>query len=95
MAAHVEQQGKQCYGVDLRGLDPYSVRFTLKYVLDFYNKMPDRFFARPDFFNQLAGNADLQKQIKAGWTEKQIRDSWKEELAEYKEMRKKYLIYED
>ena len=95
MAAHVEQQGNLCYGIDLRGLKADSIRFTLKYVLDFYNKKPDKFFARPDFFNKLAGNAELQEQIKAGWTEEQIRDSWKGELAEYKAMRKKYLLYED
>lgn len=95
MAAHVEQQGNLCYGIDLRELKADSIRFTLKYVLDFYHKAPDKFFARPDFFNKLAGNAELQEQIKAGWTEEQIRDSWKEELAEYKAMRKKYLLYED
>ncbi len=33
--------------------------------------------------------------VKMRWTEEQIRDSWKEELTEYKAMRKKYLLYED
>jgi uncharacterized protein YbbC (DUF1343 family) len=72
-----------------------SIRFTLKYILDFYNKMPDKFFARPGFFDKLAGTDKLREQIVAGWTEEQIRDSWKEELSEYKIMRKKYLLYED
>ncbi len=97
MAAHVEQQGNLCYGVDLRNVNPEEAKFTLKYLLDFYNKCPfkDKFFARPDFFNKLAGNAELQEQIKAGLTEEQIRESWKPELDEYKQMRKKYLLYED
>jgi len=95
MSAHVEQQGNLCYGIDLRGLMAESIRFTLKYILDFYNKMPDKFFARPDFFDKLAGTDTLREQILAGWTEEQIRDSWKEELSEYKIMRKKYLLYED
>lgn len=95
MAAHVEQKGKLCYGVDLRGLDPDSIKFTLKYVLDFYKKAPNKFFARRGFFDKLAGTDKLRKQIVAGWTEEQIRDSWKEELTEYKAMRKKYLLYED
>jgi len=95
MAAHVEQQGKTCYGIDLRGLNPDEVKFTLKYVLDFYNKMPDTFFARPEFFDKLAGTDQLRQQISAGWSEEQIRESWQEELNAYKEMRKKYLIYED
>jgi uncharacterized protein YbbC (DUF1343 family) len=95
MSAHVEQQGNLCYGTDLRGLKADSIRFTLKYILDFYNKMPDKFFARPGFFDKLAGTDKLREQIVAGWTEEQIRDSWKEELSEYKIMRKKYLLYED
>ncbi len=95
MALHVEQQGKLCYGVDLRSLDADSIKFTLKYVLDFYKKSPDKFFARPEFFDKLAGTDKLRKQMLEGWTEEQIRDSWKEELAEYKAMRKKYLLYED
>lgn len=95
MSAHVEQQGNLCYGIDLRGLKADSIRFTLKYILDFYNKMPDKFFARPDFFDKLAGTDKLREQILAGWTEEQIRDNWKEELSEYRIMRKKYLLYED
>ena len=95
MAAHVEQQDNLCYGIDLRGIDPEEAKFTMKYILDFYKKAPEKFFTRSDFFNKLAGNADLQEQIKAGWTEEQIRDGWKEELTAYKQMRKKYLLYED
>ena len=95
MSAHVEQQGKPCYGIDLRELDPATAKFTLKYVLDAYKLIPDKFFTRPDFFDKLAGTDKLREQIIAGLSEEQIRDSWKEELTEYKTMRKKYLLYED
>ena len=98
MAAYVEQQGKLCYGIDLRSLDPKEVKFTLKYLIDFHKKAQEAgmvFFTRPTFFNRLAGNAELQEQIKAGWTEEEIRKSWAEDLAQYKLMRKKYLLYED
>ena len=98
MAAHVEQQGALCYGIDLRNINPEEAKFTLKYLLDFYKKSQEAgmdFFSRSTFFNRLAGNADLQEQIKAGLSEEQIRESWKEELAEYKQMRKKYLLYTD
>lgn len=97
MAAHVEQQNELCYGLDLRGVDGASQKFTLKYLLDFYkkSKLGDKFFARPDFFDKLAGTDKLRKQIIAGMNEKQIRDSWKDELTAYKIMRKKYLLYPD
>lgn len=95
MAIHIEQQGKLCYGLDLRELDPAKATFTLKYLLDAYNKIPENFFTRPEFFDKLAGTDKLREQILAGFTEEQIYDSWKDELAEYKAMRKKYLLYED
>ncbi|MDR1984813.1 MAG: DUF1343 domain-containing protein [Prevotellaceae bacterium] len=99
MTAHVENKGQQCYGVDLRNENPETSKFTLKYILDLYKKSQQiegfSFFSRPDFFNKLAGNATLQEQIKNGLSEEEIRASWKEELAEYKAMRKKYLLYED
>ncbi|NGM65935.1 exo-beta-N-acetylmuramidase NamZ domain-containing protein [Sphingobacterium sp. SGR-19] len=97
MAAHVEQQGNLCYGIDLRNVDAVNEKFTLKYLLDFYNKMPDKnkFFARPEFFDKLAGTDELRKQIIEGKTESEIRNSWTGELNAYKEMRKKYLLYPD
>lgn len=97
MAAHVEQQDELCYGIDLRDIDAENEKFTLKYLIDFYNKadFKDEFFARPEFFDKLAGTDELRKQIIAGKTEDEIRASWKEELDAYKEMRKKYLLYPD
>lgn len=97
MAAHVEQQGNLCYGLDLRNVDAEKEKFTLKYLIDFYNKadFKDKFFARPDFFDKLAGTDQLRKQIIAGDTEAQIRESWIPELTAYKTMRSKYLLYKD
>lgn len=97
MAKHVEGKGQVNYGLDLRGIDPDQQQFTLRYLLDFYQKMPDkkRFFTRPDFFDKLAGTDQLRQQIIAGKSEAEIRESWKEELTAYKTMRKKYLLYPD
>lgn len=97
MAAHVEQQGKTCYGLDLRGLQPQEQTFTLKYLIDFFRQAPfkDTFFSRPDFFDKLAGTDELRKQIEAGLTEEEIKASWEPELEAYKHMRKKYLLYKD
>jgi uncharacterized protein YbbC (DUF1343 family) len=97
MVKHVEGKGQTMYGQDLRKLDADKQTFTLKYILDFYQKMPDKsqFFTRAEFFDKLAGTDELRKQIIAGKTEKEIRDSWKEDLTAYKQMRQKYLLYKD
>jgi uncharacterized protein YbbC (DUF1343 family) len=97
MQMNPEHEGKLCYGIDLRGLNPDSVGFTLKYLIDFYKKFPEKekFFNRPNWIDKLAGTDLLLKQIKSGLSEEQIKESWKPELTKYKEMRKKYLLYEE
>lgn len=97
MSKHVEGKGAVNYGLDLRDIIPSEHKFTLQYLLDFYNKTPDKatFFARPAFFDKLAGTDQLRLQILAGKSEQQIRDSWAKDLEAYKLMRKKYLIYPD
>jgi len=96
MAPHPVQQDKECFGLDLRDENPDS-QFTLKYLIDFYNKsnFKDTFFASGRWMSSLSGTDKLQKQIEAGLTENEIRESWAEQLNQYKEMRKKYLLYED
>ena len=41
------------------------------------------------------GTDELRKQIEAGLSEDEIRNSWQPTLSEFKEIRKKYLLYED
>jgi uncharacterized protein YbbC (DUF1343 family) len=82
-----------CYGTDLRKHQTES-RLQLKFLIEMYHKSPekDKFFN--NFFCKLAGNETLQEQIKKGMKEEEIRKSWEPELIKYKEMRKKYLLYE-
>lgn len=85
-------QDKLCFGVDLRG-ESLDHHFTLRYILDAYQKsgMKEKFFN--NFFNTLAGTDELKKQILEGKTEAEIRESWKAGHEEYKKRRNKYLIY--
>ncbi len=95
-AKNPPQKGMLCYGEDLSRIDARSQAFTLKYIIDYYQKSDDKakFFSSPSFFDKLAGSDSLRKQIIAGLTETQIRASWKVELDKYRAIRKKYLMYE-
>ena len=44
-------------------------------------------------FDKLAGTTKLRKQIIAGWSEAGIRKTWEPGLSQYKQTRKKYLLY--
>ena len=84
-------------GKFLRNINIKSETFSLKYLLEFYKKssFKNSFFKNPDFFDKLAGTDELRKQIINGLSEDEIRQSWANDLKEYKKMRKKYLLYED
>jgi uncharacterized protein YbbC (DUF1343 family) len=86
-----------CYGADLRNCF-FPGGLSLAFLLDFYDKSgqdPDAFFANPKTFDLLAGSDELRKQITRGLSEDEIRESWQPELDNYKNIRKKYLLYED
>lgn len=84
-----------CYGIDYRTMDVSNFRFSLQPLMEMYRLAPqkDKFFI--PFFEKLAGTGELRKQIAAGMSEEAIRATWAKDLAAYKAMRKKYLLYAD
>lgn len=89
-------EGKICYGVDLRTLTN-APTFTLKYFLDFYHQYKNEkdFLTRETWLNTLAGTDQLIRQIREGKSEDEIVRSWQPELENYRQLRKKYLLYPD
>lgn len=89
-------EGKVCYGIDLRELKEVPT-FTLSFFIDFYNKYEnkDEFLTRERWFNLLAGTDELIKQIKEKMNEAEILSKIEPELNSYNTMRKKYLLYPD
>ena len=86
-----------CYGKDLRkAKTPQGL--TLSYVIDAYLAYRkagkgETFFTRPSWFDLLMGTNKVRLGIIAGKDEATIRSEWQKELNQYKEMRKKYLLY--
>jgi uncharacterized protein YbbC (DUF1343 family) len=91
-------KGQVCYGIDLRNYSPDSVRVNKKidilWLIKLYNVFPDKEHFFNAYFTKLAGTDQLRKQIEAGKSEKEIRESWEPALSKYKLMRKKYLLYQ-
>ncbi|GJM31946.1 MAG: hypothetical protein DHS20C18_09470 [Saprospiraceae bacterium] len=100
-AKHPKHKGSLCKGYDLTGLSPDSIRaearLNLSYLINFYHEFPDKeaFFLKNGFFDKLAGSDQLRKQIIAGKTEAEIRETWQDGLAEFRAIRGKYLLYEE
>jgi uncharacterized protein YbbC (DUF1343 family) len=108
-AKHSKHYGEVCYGWDLSGtpeevLKKADKKIQLKWLMEAYRLFPnkDSFFIVPksgnmenSFFDKLAGNDELWRQIKNGVSEKEIRASWEPALSNFKKIRKKYLLYKD
>jgi len=89
--------GVKCYGTDLRNairdrIVP-SPGINLKWVIDAYNEYPEKENFFTAYFDKLAAGPTLREQIQKGMTAEQIRESWKEGLKKFGEIRKKYLLY--
>ncbi len=93
-----KHEGQLCRGYDLSGTPMEDLRairrLELRYLLEFYGQAPDKTKFFEPSFDLLAGSDVLRKQITAGLSEAQIRQSWQPGLEAFKEMRKKYLLYE-
>ena len=86
------QNGKKCNGENLQSAGKIS-GFRLDYLLNAYRQLGNGFITSVSFFDRLAGTDMLRKQILSGMNEEDIRASWQEELAAYRQMRAKYIIY--
>lgn len=91
--------GKACRGYYLKDfatthLDSTN-SFNLQYLMTAYRQYTDKehFFTNANFFDKLAGNDQLRKQIISSVSEEKIRQSWQEDLEKFKSIRKKYLLY--
>lgn len=90
---------KLCYGIDLSTLQrDYLTKkksLNLEWLIEFYQKFPNKEKFFTPFFTKLAGTPELQKQIEDGKTEAEIRSSWMLDLEQFKNIRRKYLLYKD
>jgi uncharacterized protein YbbC (DUF1343 family) len=86
-----------CYGIDLQNLDANKLlkkgKINLYWILELYRNYPNKKEFFNSFFNKLAGNEQLKKQIIRKKSIRAIRHSWKKELANFKKIRAKYILY--
>ncbi len=100
-ARYPKYEGITCYGEDLTQVPLKVIReeakLNLSYLINFYNKFPDKetFFLSNNFFDKLAGTDQLKQQIIDEVSPEFIRETWEEDLNNFKYIRKKYLIYKD
>jgi len=99
VATHPKHEGVYCNGQNLIGyareMQSNPAQLNLNWLLGYYAALNAEVEFFTDYFTLLAGTDQLRQQIENDWTEEQIRESWQPELVEFKETRKKYLLYPD
>lgn len=90
--------GRLCYGTDLRnaltdGIVP-SPELNLGWLIDAYNRYPDKNKFFTPYFDVLAGGPVLREQIQKGMSASRIRETWEPGLENFVLIRNKYLLYE-
>ena len=83
----------KCFGTDLRFQGNYLTAINLNWLIKSYNNCSNKEKFFNNFFDKLVGTDKLRLQIISGKTTKDIKESWKEDLSKFKEVREKYLLY--
>ena len=92
-AKYPKHKGKLCYGEDLKD-EQLNGEITLKWLIKGYQNSTDKaLFFNTENFTKHAGTAKLQKQIEAGLSETEIKNTWKKGIEAFKKTRENYLIY--
>ena len=100
-ASSPPHNGKKLYGIDLSQYSVDEVKswrsLNLSWLIEYYDNAASDppLFLENKYFDKLAGTDMLRKQIEQGWSEYQIRESWQEGIAAFKQARSKYLLYPD
>ena len=92
------QMGNLCYGRDLRGIpdeEIISKGLDLSYLIDAYNHIENHEGFFRDFFELLIGRGDIRTMIEEGRSAEEIKATWAQDVADFKVLRRKYLLYEE
>ncbi|MEI8279558.1 MAG: DUF1343 domain-containing protein [Bacteroidota bacterium] len=91
---------RTCYG-QVAAMDSSEASFILKnkvrtfWLSRGYEWYPYKEKYFNSFFEKLCGNKELREQIEKGVSEEDIRKGWQKDLNNFKQIRKKYLLYKD
>lgn len=95
MAENPKYENEKCYGISISIADRSklnSVQFGIKLICALQSLYPDK-FKTTDYFDKLSGNPEIRKMVLNGASPGTIIRSWEKELTDFKNIRRKYLLY--
>ena len=94
--------GRLCHGVDLRGItddEAIAQGANPEYIIDAYRNLNastgigDKFFT--SFFEKLIGRGDIRTMIEQGLSAEEIKATWADDVARFRQQRRPYLLYDE
>lgn len=88
-----------CHGVDLHTMDAEAAiaqGINLEYVIDAYRDLTaqgKQFYLKSNFFDKLMGRSDIRDMIARGMSATEIKATWADDVARFRQQRAPYLIY--
>ena len=88
-----------CHGVDLHTMDAEAAiaqGINLEYVIDAYRDLTaqgKQFYLKSNFFDKLMGRSDIHDMIARGMSAAEIKATWADDVARFRQQRTPYLIY--
>lgn len=98
-AKNPPQQNRRCYGTDLSNIPDEELiaqGINLEYLIDAYNDLnipADKFFT--SFFEKLIGRGDIRTMIADHKSAADIKATWADDVAKFRQQRKPYLLYSE
>ncbi len=96
MSTSPKYKFEKCYGIKLEITDRKkfnSVGFGIRLLYVLKKLYPDDFKFRNSSIDRLSGDKKIREMIEAGKTPEEIISYWQNELNDFKQVRKKYLLY--
>jgi len=95
-AKNPPQLGNLCHGVDLRAVseeEAIAQGVNLAYLIDAWRDLGlgDKFFT--SFFEKLIGRGDIRGMIESGMSADEIKATWADDVARFRQQRRPYLLY--
>jgi uncharacterized protein YbbC (DUF1343 family) len=96
MSVNPKYKNKICNGIELNVVDRdkfESLKFGVILIYTIHKLYPEKFEFRKNWLDKLFGRTYLKEMISGNHHPSEIIERWNDDVLEFKELRKKYLIY--
>ncbi|MCF6270225.1 MAG: DUF1343 domain-containing protein [Melioribacteraceae bacterium] len=96
MSTYPKYNNIECNGIEIKVVDKEKInalRFGIEVLYSIHKLYPNKFEFRKNWLDKLFGNKNLTEMLKNNSNPNEIFETWANELKDFKQLRKKYLLY--